>query len=246
MKVQAKVEWRSRPAVKADGVRIGKRALWLGLLLMQQDLVGAQVLQYQTMKGKIRIEGTSNLDDWQVESKSVRGDFEVPPEFPGVSAESHSASQLAPRAEVFVEVRSLKSIEKDGKPFSNLMDEIMYEKLKAQETARIRYRLTNLKLSATPKTPEEPFRFESKGELAVAGTTNQITMPISVLRLGEQGLRIWGNTAVRMTDFRIDPPAPKIALGIVKTGDEVKISFDWVLTTSDHAHSAAGAATLPR
>ena len=55
MKVQAKVEWRSRPAAKADSVRIGKRALWLGLLLMQQDLVGAQVLQYQTMKGKIRI-----------------------------------------------------------------------------------------------------------------------------------------------------------------------------------------------
>jgi hypothetical protein len=32
-----------------------------------------------------------------------------------------------------------------------------------------------------------------------------------------------------MTDFKIDPPAPKVALGLIKTGDEVKLFFEWIV-----------------
>ena len=32
-----------------------------------------------------------------------------------------------------------------------------------------------------------------------------------------------------MTSFQIDPPAPKIALGLIKTGDDVSIHFEWVV-----------------
>jgi hypothetical protein len=71
-------------------------------------------------------------------------------------------------------------------------------------------------------------------------------MPINVLRLDGQRLRIWGNTALRMTDFRIEPPAPKIALGVVKTGDEVKISFEWVVAALGQSHSGEATGTLPR
>jgi hypothetical protein len=37
------------------------------------------------------------------------------------------------------------------------------------------------------------------------------------------------DTALKMTDFKIQPPASTIALGAIKTGDEVKISFGWIL-----------------
>jgi hypothetical protein len=33
---------------------------------------------------------------------------------------------------------------------------------------------------------------------------------------------------MKMTDFKIEPPAPKIALGAIKTGDEITISFEWM------------------
>jgi len=244
MRVQAIVKSRSRAAQGAFR-RLSTSAL-CGCLLLQLVLARAQPVQYETVKGKIRIEGTSNIDDWQVESKSVAGHFKAGAEFPTHASEAAAGGAVAPEADVLVEVRSLRSIEKDGKPFSNLMDEIMHAKLKAQENPEIRYRLTNLKLNATPKAQEEPFRFECKGELAVAGVTNQMTMPISVLRLDGQRLRIWGNTALQMTDFRIEPPAPKIALGVVKTGDEVKISFEWVVAVVDKHHSGAGTETLPR
>ena len=32
---------------------------------------------------------------------------------------------------------------------------------------------------------------------------------------------------VKMTSFGIQPPAPKIALGLISTGDDVKIAFEW-------------------
>jgi hypothetical protein len=32
-----------------------------------------------------------------------------------------------------------------------------------------------------------------------------------------------------MTDFKIEPPAPALALGMIKTGDDVKLIFDWTV-----------------
>jgi hypothetical protein len=224
-----------------------KCSLGIGLLILQTHWASAQAVRYETVKGKIRIEGTSNIDDWQVESRSIAGYLSVDADFPGDSSSAEPNRKATPsRAEVFVDVLSLKSVEKDGKPFSNLMDEIMHAKLKAKESPRILYGLKTLALTAAPKTPDDAYRFESSGELVVAGVTNQITMRINVVRLDGQRLRISGNTAVRMTDFRIDPPAPKIALGIVKTGDEVKLSFEWVVAEASRSHSAATAEGLPR
>jgi polyisoprenoid-binding protein YceI len=71
--------------------------------------------------------------------------------------------------------------------------------------------------------------FDAKGELAVAGITNQISMPVSVLPLGEKKLKISGTVSVKMSDFKIESPAPKLAGGLIKTGDEVKLIFDWMV-----------------
>ncbi|HTL59511.1 MAG TPA: YceI family protein [Candidatus Limnocylindrales bacterium] len=194
----------------------------------------------------MRIEGTSNLDDWQVESRSVGGYLETDENFPGNLGRTNSATDISARVECAVAVRSLKSVEKDGKPFSNLMDEIMYGKLKAGESPNIQYRLRKLRLKGVPKTGEQTYRLECSGELMLAGVTNQVSFPITLERLGSQQLRISGSTALRMTDFQIEPPAPKIALGTVKTGDEVKLSFEWVLAPAKGAHSEKAAGALPR
>jgi hypothetical protein len=31
-----------------------------------------------------------------------------------------------------------------------------------------------------------------------------------------------------MTDFGMKPPAPSVGLGLIKTADEVKLTFEWV------------------
>ena len=69
-----------------------------------------------------------------------------------------------------------------------------------------------------PKAKDGAYVFDAKGDLAVAGVTNKISMPVNVTPMADKKLKITGTVTVKMTDFKIDPPAPKIALGMIKTG----------------------------
>lgn len=206
----------------------------LSLLLLLS--VSAQAAEesarfYARSGSKLRMEGTSNIHDWQVESSLIGGYFEAGPNFPVEPGQAAAPGKYEAKAEPFVMVRSLKSIEKDGKPYSDRMDEVMYEHLKAQSDprARITFRLTSLTLKEAAKSKEAPYVFDAKGDLVVAGVTNQVAFPVNILPLGDKKLKISGSGAVKMSDFKIDPPAPKIALGMIKTGDEVKLIFEWVV-----------------
>ena len=179
---------------------------------------------------KMRIEGTSNIHDWQVESPLIGGMMEVGPNFPLEPGQAATPGKVEAKAEVFIQVRSLKSLEKDGKPYSDKMDEVMWEDMKEPANKRIIYRLSELTLKEAAKAKDAPYVFEAKGDLAVAGVTNKITMTVNVLPLGEKKLKVTGTTNLKMTDFKIEPPAPKIAMGMIKTGDDVKLIFEWRLS----------------
>ena len=178
---------------------------------------------------KMRIEGTSNIHDWQVESPFIGGLMEVGPGFPMESGQAVTPGKVEAKADVFIQVRSLKSIEKDGKPYSDKMDEIMWEHLKEPQNKRILYRLSEMTLKEAPKAKDAPYVFDAKGDLAVAGVTNKIAMVVNVLPLADKKLEITGTITFKMTDYKVEPPAPKIALGLIKTGDEVKLIFKWVV-----------------
>jgi hypothetical protein len=184
-----------------------------------------------TQGSKVRIEGTANMihTRWAVESKLIGGSIEAGPNFPVDAGQAVTPGKVDAKVDAFIPVRSLKSVEDDGKPYSDSMDDIMYDKLKAQSNSKILFHLTELILKEVPKTKEAPFVFDSKGDLVVAGVTNSISMPVNVTVVGEKKLKITGNVAVKMSQFKIEPPAPKIALGALKTGDEVKLFFEWMV-----------------
>ena len=131
------------------------------------------------------------------------------------------------KVSVFVPIRQLKSLKEDGTPYLEAMDNRMYESLLEADTKRITYNLTELTLKEAPKSADAPYQFDSKGELCVAGVTNKITMPVMVTVLGENKVKFAGSTTVKMTDFKIEPPSPAVAFGLIKTGDDVKIFFEW-------------------
>ena len=201
------------------------------LLLASVSLPAAeQMTAYAARAGsKMRIEGTSNIHDWQVENPFISGSLEVGPGFPTEPGQAATPGPVSAKAEVFIPVRSLKSIEKDGKPYSDKMDEIMWEHLREPTNKRIVYRLTELKLKEAPKAKDAPYVFDAKGDLTVAGVTNKIAMVVNVLPLADKRLEITGSTTLKMTSFKVDPPAPKIALGLIKTGDDVKLIFKWMV-----------------
>jgi polyisoprenoid-binding protein YceI len=188
---------------------------------------------------KMRMEGTSNIHDWQVESPLILGYLEVGPNFPVEPGQAATPGKVDVKAEASVTVRSLKSIEKDGKPYSDRMDEVMDEKLKMTEFPKIVFHLSELTLKEPARSKDAAYIFDAKGDLAIAGVTNSISMPINVLPLPDKKIKVSGTVTIKMTDFKIEPPAPKIALGAIKTGDDVKLIFDWMLGPQKTAAASA-------
>jgi hypothetical protein len=214
----------------------------LVLLLTTTCLQAAETKTFTAKPGsKVRIDGTANMihTHWAVQSPIIAGVLEAGPGFPTEPGQTVSPGKVQAKVECSIPARSLKSIEDDGKPYSDAMDDVMYKKLKVQESPKIIYRLTDLTLKEAAKDKASPYVFDSKGEVVVGGITNVVTFPVSVLPMEGDKLKVSGNTSLKMTDFKIDPPAPKIALGALKTGNDVKISFDWILALKP---SAAGAA----
>lgn len=178
---------------------------------------------------KMRLDGTSTAHDWTVESTVIGGVMELDSALVSDPTKAKPGKVNA-KVEVRVPARSLKS----GK---SPMDNVMHGALKTQQYTNIEYRLSELTLKETPKSADAPMQFDSKGKLTVAGVTNDVAFPVTIARTDGNKLKVTGSTSVKMTSFGITPPAPKIALGFLKTGDDVKISFEWV--TAKAAATAA-------
>ena len=175
----------------------------------------------------VRIEGTSSVHDWQVEGHLLGGSAELGAGLslqPGTQA---SAGPVEARVSMFIPVRSLKSVEKDGRRYSDAMDEIMCGKLLEPANKRISYTLTSLALKEQPRGASDPFLCEATGNLCVAGVTNAITMPVSVLPDSRGYIKFAGSVKAKMTDFSIEPPSPSLGGVSIKTGDEVTLRFVW-------------------
>ncbi len=175
----------------------------------------------------VRIEGTSSVHAWQVEGRLLGGSAELGAGLslqPGVQA---SLGPVEAKVSVFIPVRSLKSKEKDGRPYSDAMDEIMYGKLLEPANKRITYTLTSLTVKEPPRGASDPILCEATGNLSVAGVTKAITMPVSVLPDSRGYIQFSGSVKTKMTDFKIEPPSPSVGGMSIKTGDEVILRFIW-------------------
>lgn len=173
-------------------------------------------------KSKVQIDGTSTIHDWIVESHLVVGSVELDPTFPTDPAEKPAAAgKVNAKVDLSIPVRQLKSGKKP-------MDEVMYEAMNQKTFPKIEYHLTEMVLKEIPAASSATLQFDTKGELTVSGVTNKISMPVTMQRIDKTQLRFTGSTALKMTSYGIKPPAPKIALGFITTGDDIKITFDWL------------------
>jgi hypothetical protein len=204
--------------------------LALLLVLAAWTAVADSMTIYSARSGsKMRIEGTSNIHDWQVQGGLIGGHLDVGPGFPTEPGQAVKPGKIDAKAEAFVPVMSLKSVEKSGAPYSDAMDNVMCDHLKSADFPKIIYHLTEFVLKEAPKDKESPYVFDTKGELVVAGVTNAISMPVSITVMTDKKLKVSGTITLKMTDFKVEPPSPKGLGLLIKTGDDVKIIFEWIL-----------------
>ena len=68
------------------------------------------------------------------------------------------------------------------------------------------HRVSELKLKE-PHAPGQPFEFDAKGELTIAGVTNKVAFPVAIQPVGKEQIKISGAAPVKMSDYGIKPPA---------------------------------------
>lgn len=192
----------------------------LGLALGTQ---AAETLKYRAKPGgKMRIEGTSTIHDWTAESGFVGGRLELDAAFPvDPASKDIKPGKLPATASVAILVRTFKCSS------GSAMDAIMQDTMNAKDFPKIEYKLSDLVFK---EFKGEALVFEATGDITVHGKTKAVTMPVEIVRVDAANLKVTGVTEVKMTDFGIQPPAPKIALGAIKTGDDVKLVFEWNVT----------------
>jgi len=182
-------------------------------------LSAADTVRYSPVpnSSKLRMDGTSTIHDWHADTDIIGGFMELEATFPDASGKS-APSAVKPKVEVKIPVRTLKS--SGGKR----MDAVMQEHMKFEQFKMIEYRVLEL----TPKAGAAG-QFDAKGTLTIAGVTKTNIMPVIIERVENTKLKVKGTAAIKMTDFGIKPPAPEIAgLSLIKTGDDVKLVFEWV------------------
>ena len=76
----------------------------------------------------------------------------------------------------------------------------------------------------------EKVRVVGSGNLTIAGFSRYIDLTIDLIRMSDKRLKVVGETSLKMTDYHIKKP--KAMLGMIRTGDEVTIRFEWVTERS--------------
>lgn len=209
----------------------------LRILTAAAAILAAAASQAETMTyagsprgSAMKISGTSTMHDWTVESLVIGGFIEVDSNFPlDPSKEPPKDAKLTPKVDVRIPVRQIKS----GK---SLMDTVMHGAMKAEEHPWINYALTEM----TVKGKEgDGLKFATTGVIKCAGQSKTNSFDVIMTKVDDKTLKFSGTTKLKMSDFGITPPAPKIALGAIKTGDDVVLNFEWV--TKQKAPAAAAA-----
>jgi polyisoprenoid-binding protein YceI len=176
---------------------------------------------------KLWIDGTSNLHGWTCRAEKLEA---------AIDLDAVAASQLgtAPpkalkRVEVKVPVRALKC-------GHGAMDDNLYKALNADAAPNVSYILATFE--PAPGEAKDSFTLHTVGTLTIAGKENKLEMDVVATRLADGTVKATGTVPIKMTDFGIKPPTA--IFGRLKTGDEVKVSFELavggkaIASTLDH------------
>jgi polyisoprenoid-binding protein YceI len=185
-----------------------KRTLPIALVLALAAFAASAEKFLGTTGSVVRVEGTSTLHAWTMESPSVTGRIDAPT--PG-------NWNTPANAVVTIPVTSIKS--EHAK-----MDKLMADALKAKTHPEIRFEMT----SARPRsTNGDAFVLETKGRLAIAGVTRDVAFDVQGSRNADGKYTLVGQAPIKMSDYGIKPPTAM--MGTIKTGNDVKVTFRWVV-----------------
>jgi len=176
------------------------------LMVVNSQISIAQTYNLNSSASNLKIEGTSNVHDWEIDAKDQQGKL---------VAEIDNG-QLVKISELNLNVKAegLKS-GKSG------MDKNTYKALNTDKHKQITYKLT--KVNNIDCTTTGNCKVTTTGNLTIAGNTRPVDMTFDAKVSGDK-ITLTGSKSLKMTEFKVDPPTAMF--GTITTGDEVTIKFN--------------------
>lgn len=179
--------------------------LTLILVLSNFNTLIAQESKVVLAESKLKVLGTSNLHDWEIDAKAMSGKSTMT-----IDAGNLKAIKSLDFA---VEVEQLKS-GKSG------MDNNTFKALNSKTYKSINYKLVSV--TKITETSDGNFTVETQGDLTISGVTKRINQTFTVKIIGKKAI-FSGKTKIDMTVFGVKPPTA--LMGTIKTGKDVTIDF---------------------
>lgn len=183
-----------------------------GNVLAQSD--SYEILGNSTMQ----IEGTSTLHDWTSDVE----EFSSYIKFDATALEGDSISNPVESLSLTIPVESIES-GKGG------MNRRTYNALKSEDFPNIMFQLSNAEIT-TADSALTSMELNISGNLAIAGTSNNITLPVTGAKQDDGSFKFTGEYEINMKDYNVDPPSAM--LGTIKAGEVVTIVFEMYVAKS--------------
>lgn len=187
-----------------------KKNLWLVIgsflvMVFSANTIFAQTYNVNNAASSLKVEGTSNVHDWEITAKDLQGSMKVQME----------EGQLVQIDDIkfTVVAESLKS-GKGG------MDKNTYKALNTDKHKTITYQLQ--KVNNLDCTSKSSCKVTTTGALTIAGTKKNVEIVFDAKVSGDKVV-LSGNKKIKMTEFKVDPPTAMF--GTITTGDDLDIKF---------------------
>lgn len=184
-------------------MRTTKKILIGLLLLLFIPLISVAQESYNMLPEQLlKVEGTSTIHDWHMDTKEATGAASILVE-DGIVKSIESMK-------VNFETKSLKS-GKGG------MDKNAYKALNEKKHKNIEYELVSISTA-------EGNTLNAEGKLTIAGQTREISFPVDYVVHEDGTITFSGEVPISFEMFDLKPPTA--VFGTIKTGNDLKLSFE--------------------
>lgn len=192
-----------------------KKNLWLVIgsflvMVFTANTTFAQTYNVNNAASKVKVEGTSNVHDWEMTAENLQGSMKV----------QMTDGQLVQIDDIkfTVVAESLKS-GKGG------MDKNAYKAINTDKHKTITYQLQ--KVNNLDCTSKSSCKVTTTGALTIAGTKKNVEIIFDAKVSGDK-IVLSGEKKIKMSEFNVDPP--KAMFGTITTGDDLNIKFEVAFT----------------
>ncbi|TVZ25788.1 polyisoprenoid-binding protein YceI [Gillisia sp. Hel_I_86] len=170
----------------------------------------AQTFKITNSSSDVKVEGTSNVHDWEITAEELQGTMSV---------------EIIDEQLVKIEKLDFTVIAESLKSGKGGMDKNTYKALKTDKFPKITYNL--VKVDNIDCTSSSKCKIIAKGYLTIAGTKKSIDLVFDA-KINDDEISLTGSTSFKMSTYNVEPPTA--LFGTITTGDEVKIKFKTVFT----------------